>query len=281
MEANKLWRTCVKKAKARRRRNTSGVSPKRDLGRDFFLAKELCKCAQRLVPRENIGLRNKDNRPSKTSSRSSQQAENHSLSYKTSICQAHNVEHELGKSLRGWPQQNNHETVSVSTISYLEWCEISDRPQLELDIIQLRGELSCLKRQLWTQAQLVNAHNKSEIHTFKTETCKIQALWRAALERSKYNATLHMQATLKTAATVLQARYRSKSREAAAIRLQAVLRGAAQTRIQRLKRAHANNQDLRCDLTVCNATIIKLYEELNCMRASYSAACDSSSFYKL
>jgi len=234
------------------------------------LAKELCKCAQRLVPREKMlsGLNEDKCGPYKRE----EKLESGSIS---PICQE--------PGLRRWPQQNDQKTASGSTLSCLERYKISERQQREPDIIKLRGELSCLKRQLWTQAQLVD---------HKTEACKIQALWRALLARSKYKPAVHMRATLKAAVTAFQARCRAaqqiknlnhwaharhldsaqREKEAAALRLQAVLRGAAQTRIRRLKRVHGNNLELRCDLAVCNATIIKLYEEINCMRMHLPAS---------
>ena len=51
MEANKLWRACVKKAKARRRSSAQ----RGGCGDESFLAEELRKAAHRLVPPDVFG----------------------------------------------------------------------------------------------------------------------------------------------------------------------------------------------------------------------------------
>ena len=67
MEANKLWRACVKKAKARRRSSAN----RGGCGDESFLAEELRKAAHRLVPPGSFGPAGKRSRIAKRRRRSS------------------------------------------------------------------------------------------------------------------------------------------------------------------------------------------------------------------
>mmetsp|Transcript_22950 Transcript_22950/g.70991 ORF Transcript_22950/g.70991 Transcript_22950/m.70991 type:complete len:347 (+) Transcript_22950:247-1287(+) len=289
MEANKLWRSCAKKAKARR-----NVAQSRLMPDDFFFAKEICKRAQRLVPGPPSCQR--------------LAAVLSSTAHGQTACKML-----VGDGERGC--EDNQEQHKVSEPS-----ECS-QPEAEVEVMELRGELRRLKQQLSRQARHATAREveiqklRKSKHkllkmTCKAEAHKIQALWRRAIARSTL-APLKTQALREAAATILQANYRCRrvarhyeavswnrilraaraiqslssysqmrnracaKRQIAATRLQAILRGAVKTRVRRLKHARVVDKNHLVVLAASDATINTLNEELNLLHALYAVGAEN------
>mmetsp|Transcript_36580 Transcript_36580/g.113178 ORF Transcript_36580/g.113178 Transcript_36580/m.113178 type:complete len:387 (-) Transcript_36580:195-1355(-) len=325
MEANKIWRTCVKKKARARRRN---LLRRGGLASGTYLSGELCKCARRLVP-EKFG------RVTVVLPKFS--AEEPGWGSVAQTFQACRVGFQKvlppGLSLApqkvlppNWLSQRDHQEIeSESVLSHLEWHKISEPSETSQidsapELRELQGELRRLKKQLSKQAQRANAH-EAEIRklreskyqllkmTSNQEACKIQTLWRSSIAQSDCFTTLGQEADKPAsrlcggAATIIQAMWRCvrtrrrfqavienralraartlqslgqrrahrcAMQQFAAVRVQALLRCAAQTRVRRLKRARANIIRLKTALAASDTTIINLHESLNSLHALHS-----------
>mmetsp|Transcript_22949 Transcript_22949/g.70990 ORF Transcript_22949/g.70990 Transcript_22949/m.70990 type:complete len:382 (+) Transcript_22949:247-1392(+) len=241
MEANKLWRSCAKKAKARR-----NVAQSRLMPDDFFFAKEICKRAQRLVPGppscQRLAAVLSSTAHGQTACKmlvgdgergceDNQEQPTHSPTQMVSL-------HETSSSKS--QQASDYEEFAISS---LEWHKVSEpsecsQPEAEVEVMELRGELRRLKQQLSRQARHATAREveiqklRKSKHkllkmTCKAEAHKIQALWRRAIARSTL-APLKTQALREAAATILQANYRCRrvARHYEAVSWNRILRAA-------------------------------------------------------
>jgi ribosomal protein L29 len=259
MEANKLWRACIKKAKAKNRTLSRRGVPRNE----SILAKEMYKCAQRLR-RDPLG--------------------HHAVPQKRCACAALiqdgwmggckliqklaylvqsppwlRIHRQEGGGSRDNPPAcldpkdcfEGNKSSSSAVLKEVEWHKVSEpseRSQLEIDteILELRRELCRMRQQLSRQAQLTNA---CELELGKLRECKCDIRHRAA--QLMQHACCDWCPRLS----------------------QLTRRHAAATRIQRIFHCAAN-KDLRGALTVSDATVIALTEEVNLLHMSNAIRMD-------
>lgn len=242
MEANKLWRTCTKKMRARQkslvRRGNSALGT--------LLTREIYKCARRLAPerplRREVGLRTvgdpgwgclaqifhacrsaaEQHNPCWTGAGSSQ---DENIKKPGPVPTRYNTSrddlshHGNAQNYRKQGQVFDfgmEDSRPVVELLEKEWHKVSE-PSESVQL-ELQSESKCVELQPSQQALLTNAHEvgirrfrEAKYQPFKItpsgEICKLQSLWRATIARHMCSAALKDRCSLRVAITATQTKF--------------------------------------------------------------------------
>lgn len=241
MEANKLWRTCTKKMRARQK----SLVRRGNAALGTLLTREIYKCARRLAPerplRREVTLRTvgdpgwgclaqifhacrsvaDQHNPCWTGAGSSQDKNIKPSPVPTINNTARDDLNHHGNAQKHGKQgqvfdfgmENNMPEAELLEKEWHKVSEPSESVQLEL-----QSESTCLKLQPSQQALLTNAH-EAGIRIFReakhqpfgntpsVEICKLQSLWRATIARHICGAALKDKCSLRVAMSVTQTKY--------------------------------------------------------------------------